>query len=92
MDLADCKVEDNQVIELYVCVCVCVCVNNSDFLQSKSTISRKTWRFLEWYVSWVRLYPRTGMNIFAVNGARWEMFEPLLVTSVGNILLFTENV
>ena len=44
MDLADCKVEDNQVIELYVCVCVCVCVcvNNSDFLQSKSTISRKT--------------------------------------------------
>ena len=26
MDLADCKVEDNQVIELYVCVCVCVCV------------------------------------------------------------------
>ena len=37
MDLADCKVEENQVIER---MCV-LCVNNSDFLQSKSTISRK---------------------------------------------------
>ena len=38
MDSADCKVEENQVIER---MCVCVCANNSDFLQSKSTISRK---------------------------------------------------
>ena len=32
MDLADCKVEDNQVIELYVCVCVCVCVCEQQWL------------------------------------------------------------
>ena len=39
MDLADCKVEENQVIER---MCVCVCVNNSDFLSIQMHNFQKT--------------------------------------------------
>ena len=75
---------------MYVCVYVCVCV------WTTVTFSNPKAQFPEnpedsWNGVLSMLVAQDWYELFTANGARREMFEPLLLSYVV-ILLFTENV